>query len=693
MFGLCSCSNEPDTSDLYTFTGETINDFLLDNDSTRSSFNYVLKRIHYDRLLSSYGQYTCFAPSNEGMQTFIDSLYNDTEAKIPHNGMTECSLVGLTDSLCLELAKYHISNSLYNIIKLSGDGTIVNTMLGRPFTARVNASGQVVLNYSSLITSKDNKMTNGIVHLVSNVIHNSSRLIAEELERDSTFSIFVEALKKTHLIDSLTATSKGITYEMEDCTDHGSTSTLYYPKECKIGYTIFAEPNGIFGKVGIYSFSDLKQKCIEWYGNATDWYDYPAEKGIQISIGDDYENRFNVVNMFVAYHILKASMAVDQIVYDFSKRSSNVHWNYAFGAEPQDYFETMLPNTLMKIWEPLYHNSGSSLNLWINRYRANNTLTNQVGLQGSESMHQLIRKGVLIRRDLPSIQSYNGYIHKIDDILLYDKTVARGVLNERLRLDLSTFCVELINNGFRGALQEEISSMNGGGSGERVAFPNDYFDNITCYNQNTCIRFNIQGAWRAHESDQFQGWNQYDFAVRIPPVPTGVYELRTIYPRMESGGLMQYYIGTSRKSQSMMAVGLPLDGRLPHMGEEEATAMGYVDVAETSDYGVETDVMLRNHSYMRAPCSFSRGTNNTIIGPATSAAEITGSTSCRTETGFGTCMIRRIVTRMMFKQSGEYWFRIKNLITDDKNLGWKLDYFELVPLSIVDNQTYSEDWY
>ena len=36
-----------------------------------------------------------------GVQEFIDSLWNDPEALIPHNGMTEHSLEGLTDSLIL----------------------------------------------------------------------------------------------------------------------------------------------------------------------------------------------------------------------------------------------------------------------------------------------------------------------------------------------------------------------------------------------------------------------------------------------------------------------------------------------------------------------------------------------------------------------------------------------------------------
>ncbi len=700
-FSLTSCNKEPDESDLYTFTGQTIEDFLAENDSTVSSFRYILNRVGLDRMMASYGQYTCYAPSNEGVAYYIDSLYNDSTARIPHNGLTENSLEGLSDSLCNDIAKYHLSNGLYKIMDIGGEGVTVNTMLGRPFISSVDSLGRTVLNNVSVITSSDNEVINGIVHLISDVVPRSSRVICDELSKHDDFSIFSEAIQKTgwdkKLIDA-ERYENGEKKEWKNLTftDRDGNS-LYYPKECKIGYTIFAEPNTVFEKAGIHNFAELEAKCKEWYGNAGDWYDYINEKGITISTGTDYENPFNVVNMFVAYHIIGASMAVDQLVYDFSKKASNENWNYAFGGEPQDYFETMLPHTMMKIWQPLYHQPGgrNRLTLWINLWRANNTLTDQIGLQGSDAMHQVMQEGVqIIRTGSASISSYNGYIHRLDKILIYDSNVPNGVMNERMRVDSSTMFYELINNGIRGASPTEVSALNGGGNGDRAAFPLDYFERIKCYNKSTLLRFNVQGAWRSHESDQFQGWDQYDFAVRLPYVPrTGTYELRVIYPPMERGGLMQFYIGTSNNVQRMTALGIPLDARQPHIGESTSTAMGWVDVAQTDDYGIATDVTLRNNGYMRAPCSFSRGTYNTITSPATDVSQIAGNTNCRTEVGWGTSMIRHIVARMQLKQSEDYWFRIKNLITDDKNLGWSFDFIEIVPVSVVDNQNYSEDWY
>ena len=110
---LCACNVEPDMSNRFTFTGQTVTDFLLSNDSILSSFNYILRRSGQDRILSSYGNYTCFAPKNGAVEAYIDSLWNDRESvdedgNLLHNGLTDNSLEGLTDSLCTDIAMYHL---------------------------------------------------------------------------------------------------------------------------------------------------------------------------------------------------------------------------------------------------------------------------------------------------------------------------------------------------------------------------------------------------------------------------------------------------------------------------------------------------------------------------------------------------------------------------------------------------------
>lgn len=669
--GFVACNIEPDESDLYTATGDTVETFIK-SDSTLTSFNYILSRVGLDKRMSTYGQYTCYAPSNEAVESYIDSLYNDPEAIIPHNGMTEDTLEGLSDSLCNDIAKYHLADGLYSILEMGGNGATITTMLGRPISARTDTLGQTVLNDVAVIISEDNEVTNGLVHIINAVVPRSTRNIAETMKRLDDYTIFNEALERTGLADSLTLSMKDKEYTITDREDTDGDE-LYYPTECKLGYTIFAETDALFASKGITSFEQLVAYANSVYGNAASWYDYLDEVGATVSTGDDYTNRFNALNMFVAYHILPMSMAQDQLVFENKSgvSPSVSKWNYVNGGEPYDYYGTMLPNTLIKIWEPSQVNK----KLYINRYKTFNTLTDEVGTMGSDAMHQLVYSGVEVERT--DIMAYNGYIHPIKDILVYDSQVPNGVLHERMRFESTTFLPEFINNGFRYMSQTEVSNLNGGGSGARIAFPLDYFDNVVCYTSETTLRYNVKGDYRAYQADAFQGWGQYDLAVRLPHVPSGTYEFRLFYSPMSHGGMMQFYIGTSSNVQEMLALDIPLDVRI----DEEDPRIGWTAFYEEDDLGIATDEAMRNRGYMRAPCSFRGHPDGTGDMQAN---------NCR---GDGVVTLRRILGRVQMKQSEDYWFRIKNVIPDETDLKWQLDFIELVPVDVVDNDQYSEDWY
>ena len=130
---LASCNPEPDESDLFTATGETAADFIK-RKAELSSFAYILNRVGLDRNLSSYGKYTCYVPTNDAVTSYLDSLYNDQEAVIPHNGMSENSLEGMSDSLCNDIARYHLSTGVNTTIDMGGGSGTLSTMLRIPIT-------------------------------------------------------------------------------------------------------------------------------------------------------------------------------------------------------------------------------------------------------------------------------------------------------------------------------------------------------------------------------------------------------------------------------------------------------------------------------------------------------------------------------------------------------------------------------
>lgn len=725
LFGamtLTSCYESPDDVQPYGSDDLTILELISQREDL-SAFHQILTRCGYDKKLSTYLEYTCFAPVNDGVAQYLDSLYSDENHRFIHNGISEAGsndqfkaldvmqkVELMSDSLCEDICKYHLSGEIFQQIDIDGTTSCSTLLTGRSITAATFEGGQYAgkssLNNFSAILDGDIEATNGRLHVCSNVIPRSDRTINDQMGTEPDLKIFTEALQRTGLDQVVLAEKKNAKYpyaESGQGTDRDGNK-LYCPTECMIKWTIFTETDDVFKAQGINSFEDLKEKCKEWYANPT-WYEYISETGKTISTGDDYTNEFNVVHMFVAYHILRAGMAVDKIVYEKNAKSQST-WNMCFGYEPQEYFETLLPNTLLKVWE-LNPTAPNTLNrkLYINRYRKNNTLTDEIGTFGSDATHPILFPGVEIDRNPESsIETLNGYIHRIKGILLYDQNAVNSQ-HERLRLDSSTFLYELINNGIRFATAGEISTLNAGGDGNRVAFDNTYFDNIVCYNPSTLLRFNVMGAWRANNSDQFQGWDAYDFAIKLPHVPTNTYEVRLVYPPMNRGGLMQFYIGNSPSQNDMVAQGIPFDACADPT--QDGNVMGCLPIQtaeenENTDYGLESDQVMHVRGYMRAPASFSRGTYNTITDklvydPSNTdiyqcAKSITGSTSCRSEWGYGTMMLRRVVCTMRMEQGKDYWLRIKNLV-NDANLGWSFDFIELCPVDVYGNQTMSEDWY
>ena len=699
---LSACNPEPDESDLYTFTGETIESWIQ-QDSSLTSFNYMMSRIGYDNMMAAYGRYTVFAPTNEGVAAYIDSLWNDPEATLPHNGMTEHSLQGLTDSLCRSIVRYHMCDGLVTGLTMSQGADKFGTMLG--YDVQYDpSSGHIVLNDKATITSSDNEVTNGLIHVLDQVIPRSTRFIGDILMRDSTFSIFSEALQRTHLADSIMRFMKDKTYTYTTKKHPSAGTQIYAYDYCKVGYTVFAERDEELAKIGVHSFDDLVRYANRVYGEpgtTPEWYDYMKEKGLTIADNSDFTARTNALNMFVAYHILYAAMDAHHLVYE--PHANDAYWNYAKGgtitgtdltfenADPYDYYETMLPHTLMKIWMPMRTYKSANNPVYINRYVANNTLTNKLASMGDPAMHQLVYQGMEVDKNT-GLTAFNGYVLPVKVVqgsgkaLVYDEQVPKGVLNERMRFDACTFLPEMINNGIR----DIVSTNKTGYDDSRFGIPTDYFDNMEVYSAGTIFNYCNHGAWRCYQTDQIQIWGKYDFAIKLPPVPSGIYEVRIVSPPLSYGGMTQYYIGTSRNVQSMTALGIPFDMTISGTDPR----IGWTNFLEEDDYGIATDVAMRNRGYMRAPFSFcGHGDNGWTSGGKTDTGELITGNNCRAEGGDGTMLIRRILDRgVEIKQGNEVWLRIKTL-QENESLLSMLDFIELVPTIVTDNDTYTEDWY
>ena len=669
LVNVVSCKEDIDESNLYTFTGETIEDYLANRSEQFSSFNYILGRIGYDKILSAYGTYTCFAPTNEAVQQYIDSLYDDTvNTDFEHNGMTQRGLEGLTDSLCEDIALFHLLNTEVMGVNM-GNGMTIKTMLGRDINTSIDPeSGAVLISRASTITSMDNELENGVLHEIDCVIRRSNMLVAGEMENHpEQFTIFSQALKLTGLADSLTEISR---------TDFDPVDNphFYMPEKCELGYTIFAETDDVLAENNINSIEDLVAYANQVYANSavegSGWYDYARNHHKTVSTGTDYKNPWNALSMFVRYHILDFKLPYNKLVNNHNQISK---------VTLVEYYETMLPYTQLKI-------TRNSNRLFINRWQANTSLTDMIAELGTAAMHTVLSTGVGLDSQNAQVAAVNGYIHPIKGMLVYDENVPKGVLNERLRFDDTAFLGEMMSNSFRRISDSEVNALNGGKtgsdgnlSGNYIRIPPGFLKNLVIYNGDDTRLYYLPGqssGWSNYQGDEFNCKGRFDFAFRLPPVPDGTYELRIGYTANGNRGMLQFYLGTSSELSSMKALDIPLDMRIVPVNNADLTPdvnTGWCDWSRCDDKGVETDANMRNLGYMRGPLYYTVGIN-------------TGNYARSNRED-----MRRILAKQDFKQD-EYWLRFKTVLEGD---AWQfhLDYIEFCPENVYNNTRYVEDMY
>ena len=678
--GLFSCTENIDESNLYTFTGETIQDYLRTRPEQFSSFDSILGRIGYDNILSAYGDYTCFAPDNNAVRAYIDSLYNDKEDNNVwtvggtlvkgHNGMTALGLEGLTDSLCRDIALIHLLYTKVLSADLSKSSTY-RTMLNRDINTALDDRAMVRVNTNSVIDQKnmDVELENGVVHHIDHVITRSNAFVLSKMEQVGGYTLFIEALKACGLEKDLEIYRRdNITIPQSRGTKDGSK--VYIPEECLLGYTVFAESDEVLKANGITDLKGLAAYAKKVYENCADadgWYDYFRNNNIQVVADENYTEVNNVLNMFIRYHILKTKVPYSKLVRSY---------NEVRGVQLYEYYETLLPYTLMKVTQV------NQRYLYINHWESNSTLSD-VPLE-TGTIHEVKSLGAEIYSN--GVEALNGYIHPISNMLVYDNNVPNGVLKERMRFDDLSLLPEMTTNSLRGIEEDVVKALNGGEfsggfGGNAIRVPEDYCDNIRVYNGDNTQIYYLPGqsgvGWSNYQGDELNCVGAYDFALRLPPVPDGVYELRMGYTANGNRGMVQIYLGESSDLGSLLPVDIPIN--MSGVPEDNADGSpepikGWCLYTKTSDDGVQTDIDMRNLGWMRGPLYYTVGQNGSVLGRANRED------------------LRRIITRRSFKQ-GEYWLRFKTALPQNKGTEFHLDYIEFCPENVYNNSTYAEDMF
>ena len=674
-FSLSGCWEEQHPGSYYTFQGQTIGSDL-ESRPEYSDFVKVLQRAGIWSNLITYGYNTCFAPDNNAIAQFIkereafarkhgkDVTYNTVE-DLPKEDCDTLAWTHLLDITCFLgdltpglLPKVNL-NDRFMILTL--DSTHVEQM-GDSVVAL-----QRRLN-NAIVVEKDDSCENGVVHFIDRCIDFGGDYVYDLVDHDPKTTLFSQALKECGM-HKILSEWYDLDYKIGDdsvtkgvaLVSAGNNYTVFYWDKRKTNYTLLVPTDSIFAKYGVHSLTDMFNLANGVYNPDNDLPD---------SVLTNYKNPSNPLYQFVSYHILPFLADLSRI----NGRKDIVKTYNAKITYPEDYFQPLLPKSLMRISSKLDDNNElDTKNVYINSNMYRKPDRN-IKEQGNGTLHfngALIRGVKILTPEEMNVTKYsalNGIYHYVDDILLYDKNVRENVLDRRMRIDCTTLSPDFITSGGR---QFDASSTGVSRYGSGFKDPL----NFTSYHAEytLSVRAPTTSSSYAYEGDGIDIEGQFDMFVKLPPVPhDGTWQLRLSYRSNSRCGIIQTYIASVPYAQPVertdwKPLGLPIDLRV----NLTDSSVGWIEDEDLeNDAAIEAlDKSMKNRGWMKG--SNAQKTATDIIHRNVDT------------------MGRLILATEYMTSKTDYYIRFKQLLEDNK-AEFLFDYIELVPKSVYD---YDEDKY
>ncbi len=718
------CEREIEESNRFTFTGELIADHLKKHDKYKN-FRYILDKAKIGKkagsmltTLSTYGSYTCFAPTNEAIDKYIEEKYNeylesvelnklDPTVKIVNTGITSPELEDLSDSMATVIAKNHILEQGFSTIEVGNGAFPKKTMNRRSVMLgwENDSLGFPVATIDGIEIEEQNIETeNGYIHSLKGTLAPSDQPTSALLASQPAFTLFSEALTATGFDEYLEQ------YEIDPNYDglalvgppfktQGNQEPPY-PEAYNKGFTLLvetdellADPNKNSLGLSIQSVSDLEWFAANWYGTITDkdnrTFDY---KG-------DYTNPRNPLYKFIAYHIVDRKLLYKsgngpggfimegfQTISDgeIDKGKFDSEENMPTSFDRYDYFETALPYTSIKVTKPFSNNTTEYVRYGgESGYLKDELVVNYAQEMGTRCITPAMSHHINVvienestTRTRPGLEEFqpqavNGMIYTIDKILVYNENeMAGNILDERMRWDVFSLFPELTNNDVRWVPQDGKYTLS--------YIPENYCGRLRHNNTDTHIYYlrpynaglgTSGNGYANYQGDEMLVTGKYDFEYRIPYVPAGSYEIRFGFSTSDARGVAQFYFNNQ-------ICGIPLD-----MRNSNHEFMGWFEESEVEDDNRKSDKSMRNRGFMKAPAS--------IFGDG-------GGTLGIKNMRYAESAFRRIIGTYELEYGKDYWLRFKDVTeggTDEKPNEFNQDYLEIVPVGIINNPAKPEDIY
>ena len=677
---LSSCREQIDEGARFTFVGNTIATYLQDTPEC-SHFVEILNRGGCLGLMKAYGEYTCFAPTNEAVEGFLAEqseiywasyekhLSNPEAYRVSNTGITSPNLSELSDSMCGVIARNHILPKAYYGIDFEGteipDVNMNDRNLSYNKGQLENGNPVNIIDDKKVIWEEETE--NGVVHILDGVVNPSSLDLPTLLGDYTYFSLFFEALNRTGYADLLTK-HLDRNYTEGDKTAPGiypASPLAPYPKDKRYGFTVFLETNEVLRNAILEEtgtdidlitepnraekrFDAFVAYCQAKYKEDMKVWSCDGESDALVKHDAGLTDWRNPVNQFIGYHILDRKVSYANLVcHNIKIKNFDSSQDFPATSDRTEYYVTM-NNRIVKVTKPLNdkespQNKGKVFLNYVSGGQSNVRVLDPATFAASDELYKGFDPAPL-----------NGALNVLDNVLIYDENLMRGtVLNCIMRFDASSLFSELTNNSIRWKASNPQSS-----DGE-VFIPHGYCERMKVYSDDTRLFYlSPHTVWDNYQGDEMMTLGLFDFAYRLPPLPEGTYEIRMGYSASTARHMVQVYLDNE-------VTGLPIDLRI--LGKD--ARIGWKDPKEldTEDKKVANEKEMKNRGYLRGPMSFYN--REKLRAWETDV-----------------CLRAVIATKHLSDRA--HWLRFKNVLdTDDGTAQFMHDYFEIVPMSYLRDES------
>lgn len=690
---LWGCSENLDLSKRYVFRTDTAMSYLEKHPETYSEYVECLLKVPVSdishttvgQLLLARGRYTVFAPTNEAIHAYLQSLI--AEGLLTEPTWSSFKSDVKRDSIRRVIVHNSIINSgdvdeaysTYDFPQKTGEEFTLANMNDLKLTVTYvrSAPDSLYINKDCAVNGRNRniEVSNGLVHQMEKVIAPSEATAADYLSaiidrQEEGYLVMARAIEACGLFDTLRVCRDEV-YEMmykrgqienlQGMTNHGfrEGNIAYAPEHRKIGFTIFAERDEFWREQGLEPTDpDLLPKLQQWIAD-----NGLRSEGDGSRIDTKWTDEGNLLNQWVTYHILPMRIPANKLVFHQNEYGFNLNMSERLTVPVYEIYTSFGRRRLLKIYQ-----SAESHGIYLNRfpvldngrYATNHEVDcapSCVGCRvGSDDDNAVLADIV------------NACIYPIDAPLAYSDEVRNNFARQRIRFDALTLFPEALSNDMRkkASLDERYQHVY---ISQRQVYP--YFENLWVDDNTHFVYYNaFREMWPNLNADEVKAVGRYDITLRLPPVPrNGTYEVRYGYIANDRRGVVQIYFGKDR--ENLQVTDIPLDLTLSLL--EPGT--GFAQDTDNEDYDAEVDKRMRNNGYMKGGKSYARSGDINMSGRYVDA---------------GFSPMRRIIKRTTLDPRETYYLRLKSVLPGEAR-EFMLDYLEYCPKEVYDNPETPED--